>query len=355
MRLKRPPRDIVFGGEIVSTQNVKALVERSLNGSDEPHHEETGVFTETSEGAATDNGHKPGYTVNRGNFGVIILKAVVTPQQLMESVWHLRRSAVLRMRARAIRKLSNVIVTTGVTAEVLQEHPELQKFKNDPLKASSILDRKAEREDREADTSWKLSEKLRHSAWIRVISPPAEIHSVGQWGKTGQGGGASGGKGKPKKGSGHPAPHPGYKMPENFLKGFGFGQPQLDGVQIIGGGHLVGKNKRLESLRRQVLLQIGAAARHKKEVTRLLQEALVAGRENAQAAARLKLKEEAIKIEQKEKDAAYQADRLEMKIHLILSGKRRKTSAKTAKTKSDRKNAKKNKKGNQQGKKREED
>lgn len=176
---------------------------------------------------------------------------------------------------------------------------------------------------------------------LRRLKPGELLEPREQTG--GGGGGASGSKAKLKKGSGHPSPHPGYKMPENFNKGFGFGQQKLDGVDIIGGGcdPIERRNNKLALLRRQVVLQRQATARHKKEAEK--------ARYN---------EEDALRAKQREAAATYQADRLEAKIYIIVSGKRRKTSAKTAKTNSDRKNAKKEKKkrqkGNQQGKKSEE-
>lgn len=181
--------------------------------------------------------------------------------------------------------------------------------------------------------------------WMRRHGPPVPANSPGQWGKTGQGGGASGGKGKPKRGSGHPGPSPVYSMPDNFNKGFGFGQPQLDGVEIIGGTpDRVAQQAKLARLRLQVVLQRAAAKRSKKEADTLLKGAFLRSREGDHILG-AELKTQGMKAQKREERAIYQAERLVAKIGAIVSGgKRRKTSAKTARTKSDRKNAKKGKK-----------
>lgn len=82
-----------------------------------------------------------------------------------------------------------------------------------------------------------LLERLRRLKPGEVLEPR---ESTG-----GGGGGASGSKAKPKKGSGHPELHPGYAMPANFLKGFGFGTVKFSTVdatgervtlEVVGGG-----------------------------------------------------------------------------------------------------------------------
>lgn len=158
---------------------------------------------------------------------------------------------------------------------------------------------------------------IKGGGWMRVLGPPHDPRSSGQWGRTGQGGGgAGGGSGKAKRGGGGnapPTPENRRYQPPQMLKAFGFDQKKFDGLDIVGGtADTTAQQIKLARLRKQVALQRAAAEKHEKEAKKCWTEARALKEDKPGEAA--PLFERAHYEEQKAKAAVYQADRIEAKI-----------------------------------------